>query len=107
MSDMQRNAIEVDTRVIRRGMFAVIIGSVLSMIGIVMASTELTSAVRRYIQQMETPPSELAKQGFAQARLAATAGAAGAAEAWRQANAPHARASSNGGSLKAPAQTGG
>jgi hypothetical protein len=95
MSDAQRRAVEVDTRAIRRGMFAVIIGSVLSMIGIVMASTELASAVRRYIQQMDTPPSELAKQGLAQARLAATvgatvgaAGAAGAAGAWRQANAP-------------------
>jgi hypothetical protein len=107
MSDAQRRAVEVDTRVIRRGAIAVIIGSVLSMIGIVMASTELSSAVRRYIQQMDTPPSELAKQGFAQARLAATAGAAGAAEAWRQANSPQSRASSNGGSLKAPAQTSG
>ena len=106
MSDEQR-AVQVDTRVIRRGMIAVIIGSVLSMIGIVVASTELTAAIRRYVKQMDTPPSELAKIGLAQARIAATAGAAGAAEAWRQANSPASRASSNGGTVKTPAQTSG
>lgn len=100
------SAIQVDTRAIKRGMWAVVIGSLLSMVGILMASSELATVARRYVQQMDTPPSELAKQGWANARLAAAAGAAAGAEAWRQKNGPQSRASSNGGVAKAPAQTG-
>jgi hypothetical protein len=55
------------------------IGSLLGLAGLAIAGATLTAAARRYVNSMETPPSELARQQLAKARAAASAGAS----AWR------------------------
>jgi hypothetical protein len=55
------------------------IGSLLGLAGLAIAGAALGAAARRYVNNMEVPPSELAKQNLAKARAAASAGAS----AWR------------------------
>ncbi|HXZ77911.1 MAG TPA: hypothetical protein VEH31_44530 [Streptosporangiaceae bacterium] len=55
------------------------IGSLLGLAGLAIAGAALGAAARRYVNNMEVPPSELAKQNLAKARAAATAGVS----AWR------------------------
>ena len=55
------------------------VGSLLGLAGLAIAGAALTAAARRYVDSMEVPPSELARQQLAKARAAASAGAS----AWR------------------------
>jgi hypothetical protein len=55
------------------------IGSLLGLAGLAIAGATLTAAARRYVNSMEVPPSQLARQQLAKARAAASAGAG----AWR------------------------
>src|SRR5215831_9017079 len=55
------------------------IGSLLGLAGLAIAGATLTAAARRYVNNMEVPPGQLAKQNLAKARAAASAGAS----AWR------------------------
>ena len=55
------------------------LGSLLGLAGLAISATALAAAARRYVNNMEVPPSELAKQNLAKARAAASAGAS----AWR------------------------
>src|SRR5215510_8811067 len=55
------------------------VGSLLGLAGLAIAGAALTAAARRYVDGMEVPPSQLAKQNLAKARAAASAGAS----AWR------------------------
>ena len=55
------------------------VGSLLGLAGLAIAGAALTAAARRYVNSMEVPPSQLAKQNLAKARAAASAGAS----AWR------------------------
>lgn len=55
------------------------VGSLLGLAGLAIAGAALTAAARRYVNSMEVPPSQLARQQLAKARAAATAGAS----AWR------------------------
>jgi hypothetical protein len=50
-------------------------GALLALAGLAVASVHVLAATRRWIQEMDVPPSELAKLKWAQARTAATAGA--------------------------------
>ena len=59
------------------------LGALLAMVGAAVGGTHLISAMRRWVADMEVPPSELAKIKLAQARAAAAAGA----QAWQQAPA--------------------
>ena len=52
------------------------VGAVLVMAGLAVGGVHLTSATRRWVREMEVPPSELAKLKWAQAKAAALAGAA-------------------------------
>jgi hypothetical protein len=54
-------------------------GAVVALAGLAVGGSHLLSATRRWIQEMDVPPSEVAKLKWAQARTAATAGTA----AWR------------------------
>jgi hypothetical protein len=54
-------------------------GGLIALAGIAIGGTHVVGASRRWIQDMEVPPSELAKIKLAQARAAALAGA----DAWR------------------------
>jgi len=51
-------------------------GTMLVLAGIAVGSAHVFAATRRWIQAMEVPPSELAKQNWARARAAAVAGTA-------------------------------
>jgi hypothetical protein len=93
MPGANQNGFQLDSRRIERGAWVFGAGALLSMVGLVMTSRELATAARRYVQQMEVPPNQLARQGWSQARLAAsqlrvaaTAGALAGADAWRQSN---------------------
>jgi hypothetical protein len=52
------------------------VGTMLVIAGIAVGSSHVFAATRRWINEMETPPSELARQKWAQARAAAAAGTA-------------------------------
>jgi len=54
-------------------------GTVVALVGLVVGGSHLLSATRRWIQEMDVPPSEVAKLKWAQARTAAAAGTS----AWR------------------------
>ena len=55
-------------------------GAVLAIAGLAVGGSHLVQAVRRWVQEMEVPPSERAKMTMAQAKAAATAGA----DAWQR-----------------------
>jgi hypothetical protein len=51
-------------------------GTLVALAGLAVAATHLASATSQWIDEMEVPPSELARQKWAQVRTAAKAGAA-------------------------------
>jgi hypothetical protein len=79
MTKTSHNGIQVDQRRMVGGAVLVGIGGLLGFMGILLVSSALATAVRRWIQQLEQPPSEIAKLRWQQAKAATTAGA----EAWR------------------------
>jgi len=55
-------------------------GAALALAGFAVGGTHLFQAIRRWVNEMEVPPSERAKMTLAQAKAAAAAGA----EAWQK-----------------------
>jgi hypothetical protein len=55
------------------------VGGLAGFTGMLLLSSALVSATRRWVQQLEQPPSQIAKLKWQQARAAASAGA----QAWR------------------------
>ena len=51
-------------------------GALIALAGMAVGGSHLVSATRRWIREMETPPSEQARIKWAQAKTAAAAGAA-------------------------------
>ena len=51
------------------------VGSVLVIVGLAIGGSHLLLATRRWVREMEVPPSEQAKLKWAQAKAAAAAGA--------------------------------
>lgn len=66
-------------RVLVVGGVLVGIGGLLACAGALLISSALVSATRRWVKQLDPPPSTVAKQKWQQARAATTAGA----RAWR------------------------
>jgi hypothetical protein len=58
-------------------------GALVALAGLAVGGSHLVAATRRWVAEMEVPPSELARIKWAQARAAAAAGA----EAWQKAPA--------------------
>ena len=54
-------------------------GTLIALAGLAVGGSHLMSATRRWVREMEVPPTELAKLKLAQAKAAA----AGAATAWQ------------------------
>ena len=52
------------------------VGTFVIFAGLAVGGSHLLSATRRWVREMEVPPSELAKLKYAQARAAMTAGTA-------------------------------
>ena len=63
------------------------IGGLLGLTGMVLVGSALLSAIRQWVNQLEQPPSEMARRKWQQAKAAASAGAG----AWR--NGPQTRSS--------------
>jgi hypothetical protein len=78
-SQSTRNAPEFSTSALITAAGLIGGGAVLAMAGLAIGGAHLLSATRRWIQEMDVPPSEVAKLKWAQARTAAAAGTA----AWR------------------------
>ena len=55
------------------------VGGLLGLTGAIIGSSALLAATRRWVNQLETPPSELARRGWKQTKSATIAGA----DAWR------------------------
>jgi hypothetical protein len=60
-------------------------GALLVIAGFAVGGTHVTQAVRRWVRDMEVPPSERARMTLAQAKAAAAAGA----DAWQKEPANH------------------
>lgn len=59
-------------------------GTLIALVGLAIGGGHLVAATRRWIKEMEVPPSELARQKWAQARTAVEAGAS----AWQNGSQP-------------------
>ena len=55
------------------------VGGMVALAGLIVGGSHLIAATRKWVQEMEVPPSDMAKAKWAQARAAASAGAS----AWR------------------------
>jgi hypothetical protein len=71
--------VQLNRRRIAGGGVLIGIGGLLGFTGMLLVSSAIVSAARRRVNQLEQPPSELAKRTWQQARAATTAGA----KAWR------------------------
>jgi hypothetical protein len=58
-------------------------GALLSLVGTAIAATALATAGRGWVQQMETPPTELATRALRQAKAASQAASHAGKDAWR------------------------
>jgi hypothetical protein len=63
------------------------VGGLLGLTGMALVGSALLSATRQWVNQLEQPPSVMARRKWQQAKVAASAGA----EAWR--NGPQTRSS--------------
>lgn len=71
--------VQVNRSLMVGGGLLVGIGGLLGFTGMVLVGSALLSATRQWVNQLEQPPSEIAKRKWQQARAAASAGT----EAWR------------------------
>jgi hypothetical protein len=82
-NDVAQGGIQVNRSLLVGGGVLVGIGGLLGFTGMVLVGSALLSATRQWVDQLERPPSEIARRKWQQARAAAAAGAG----AWR--NGPH------------------
>jgi len=66
---------QVSSRPLAVGGALMAVGAIVGLTGMVVSTTVVLMAAKRWIDQMETPPSELARQKWNQARAATQAGA--------------------------------
>jgi hypothetical protein len=83
-----RGEVQLSRRRIAGGGVLIGIGGLLGFTGMLLVGSAIVSVARQRVNQLEQPPSELAKRTWQQARAATTAGA----NAWR--NRPAAKVSS-------------
>ena len=88
-NDAPQRGIQVNRSLLVGGGVLVGIGGLLGFTGMVLVGSALLSATRQWIDQLERPPSEIARRKWQQARAAASAGAG----AWR--NGPQTQSSSS------------
>jgi hypothetical protein len=74
-----RGNIELNRNLLVGGGMLVALGGLLGFTGMALVSSALISATRQWVDQLERPPSEMARRRWEQTKAAATAGAA----AWR------------------------
>lgn len=84
-TDASQNGIQVNRGRLAGGGALIGIGGLVALSGLVLVGSALFSATRQWIDQLEQPPSEIARRTWQQAKAAASAGA----DAWR--NGPQTR----------------
>jgi hypothetical protein len=66
---------QVSTRPLAIGAGLIGAGAVIWLAGVVVSGTAVAAAARRWVDQLEVPPNELARQKWSRARAATMAGA--------------------------------
>jgi len=84
-NDVSQGDIQLNRSLLVGGGVLVGIAGLLGFTGIVLVGSAVLSASRQWVNQLERPPSEIARRKWQQAKAAASAGA----EAWR--NGPQTR----------------
>ena len=81
MSDTTRTngGLQVRSGPLVSGAALIGVGGMIALIGVAIGGFHLLSALRKWVNAMDVPPGELARQKLAQAKAAATAGA----DAWQ------------------------
>ena len=79
VEQVSQRGIQLNRRLVLGGGVLIGIGGLLGFTGVLLLSSAVVSATRRWVDQLDQPPSELAKRKWRQARAATTAGA----RAWR------------------------
>ena len=79
-SGVSRQPVEVNRGLLVGGAVLLGVGGVLGAAGLLISTFAVLTATRKWVRQLETPPSEMALQKLHQAKVATSA----AAEAWRQ-----------------------
>jgi hypothetical protein len=79
VTDQASQGIRLNRRLAVGGGVLIGAGGLLAFTGVLLLSSAVVSATRQWVNQLEQPPSELAKLKWRQARAATIAGA----EAWR------------------------
>jgi hypothetical protein len=74
---------QVRTGPLVSGGVLIAVGGLIALAGFVIGGAHLLAATRQWVREMDVPPGEVAKLKLAQARAAATAGAAAGADAWQ------------------------
>ena len=80
---------ELNSNLLLSGGVLIAIGALLGFIGWALGSTALITASRRWVKQLEVPPSVMAREKLAKAKVATSAGV----HAWRE-SAPEQRSHS-------------
>jgi hypothetical protein len=78
-NDASQGGIQVNRSLLVGGGVLVGIGGLVGFTGLVLVGSALLSATRQWVNQLEQPPSEIARRKWQQAKAAASAGAG----AWR------------------------
>jgi hypothetical protein len=79
MSSEEVQSIQLNRSLLVGGGVLVAIGGFLGVAGTVLVGSAILAATRQWANQLEQPPSEIAKRRWQQAKAAASAGA----DAWR------------------------
>ncbi|HEX8863586.1 MAG TPA: hypothetical protein VGC06_31700 [Actinomycetes bacterium] len=74
-----QNGVQVNQGLVMGGAVLIGLGGLLGFAGVMLLSSAVVSATRRWLQQLERPPREIARLRMQQMRAATSAGA----EAWR------------------------
>ena len=83
MTDNSKGDIQLNRSLIVGGGALIAIGGLLGFAGMALLSSALISASRQWVDRLEKPPSQLARERWQQTKAAATAGAKSGADAWR------------------------
>jgi hypothetical protein len=83
MPDSSKGDIQLNRSLIVGGGVLVAVGGLLGFAGMALLSSALISASRQFVDRMDKPPSQLARERWQQTKAAATAGAKSGAAAWR------------------------
>ena len=82
-----KTGLQVNSQSMLVGGALIAAGGIMALAGLTVSSSALIVAIRRWVREMEEPPSDLARRKWEQAKAATAAGAA----AWQDGNAARRR----------------